>query len=76
MQYKFYEDAHELEPQSPGSRAGSPPGKYTAVGLLDGPVPAETSHRTHFPIALFIRIAVALILAAIAVGSMLLIFGR
>jgi hypothetical protein len=43
MPYEFTEYEHEPEPQASSGRAGSPPRRLTAAGVLDPPVPPKRS---------------------------------
>jgi hypothetical protein len=71
MPYEFTEREEELEAQAAGGRWGSPPGKSTAIGILDPPVPpkkpvppAPAIPRTMFRLlAVLILVGLALVAA-------------
>lgn len=68
---------YEPEAQASG-RFGSPPRKYTGIGILDPPVPPKRPPGPipAAPTSLGWRIAAAVILAALAAMTFLLLFGR
>ena len=74
MPYEFTEREPEPRPQASSSRAGGPPRKTTAVGILDPPVPPKRQNPL-LPIAgsLFIRVFAAIILIAMVVLTVLLL---
>jgi len=77
MPYEFTEWEPEPEPQASSSRAGGPPRKTTAVGILDPPVPPKRQNPL-LPIAgsLFIRVFAAIILIAMVVLTFLLLLPK
>jgi hypothetical protein len=77
MPHEFAEYEPEPEAQASG-RFGSPPRKYTGIGILDPPVPPKRPPGPipAAPASLLWRIAAAVILAALAAMTFLLLFAR
>ncbi|HYL85282.1 MAG TPA: hypothetical protein VE263_13685 [Candidatus Angelobacter sp.] len=78
MPYEFAENEFELEPAASSARSGGPPRELTGVGVLDPPVPPKRPPGPipAMPASLFFRILGGLILAALAAGIFLLLFGH
>jgi len=78
MPYEFSENEFELEPASSGSLRGGPPRKLTGAGVLDPPVPPKRPPEPirAKPASLLLRIVAGLVLAGLAIGTLLLLFGR
>ncbi|MGC1386099.1 MAG: hypothetical protein WA823_20170, partial [Candidatus Acidiferrales bacterium] len=72
MPHHFREWEHEPEPQSSGSRRGSPPRKRIGVAILDPSVPPRKEPRPSkpIPIALVVRVATILVLVGIAAAAL------
>ena len=77
MTYKFGEWDHEPDTQASSSRAGWPPRKTTAIGLLDPEVPSRRQGPL-FPISAMVlmRICATVILVGMLVGIFLLFLPR
>jgi hypothetical protein len=77
MPHEFAEYEPKPEAQASG-RFGSPPRKYTGIGILDPPVPPKRPPGPipAAPASLLWRIAAAVILAALAAMTFLLLFAR
>ena len=75
MPHEFIRREEEPEAQAGGSRYGSPPGKHTAIGVLDPPVPPKKpiSPTPAIPRAIFKTLAV-LVLAGLAFVAAVMIW--
>jgi hypothetical protein len=76
--YDFSENEFELEPQASSGHGGGPPRKRSGIGVLEplfppkrppGPIPSV-------PSSLLVRILAGLLLAGLAVATLMLLFGR
>ena len=78
MPYDFSEYEPELEPQASSTRGGGPPRKFAGIGVLDPPVPPRRlpGPIPATPSSLLLRILAGLLLAAIAVGTLLLLLAK
>ena len=78
MAYEFAENEFELDPLAASARGGSPPRKFTGIGVLDPPIqprrPPDPIPAT--PASLLLRILGGVILAGIGVALFLLLFAR
>ena len=78
MPYDFAENEYELDPQASSARGGGPPRKLTGVGVLDSPFPPKRPPGPipTVPSSLLFRILAGLLLAGLAVVTLLLLFAR
>ena len=77
MPYDFAEYEPEPEAQASGRFSG-PPSKFTGIGVLDPPVPPKRPPGPipAAPTSLLWRIAAAVILAALAAMTFLMLFAK
>jgi hypothetical protein len=76
MAYEFTEFEHEPETQSSAAYGGKPPGKRTAAGVLEPPVPPKRPPGPipTIPASQIFRILAALLLAVMGVLTLLALF--
>jgi len=70
MPYEFTEWEQEPEPQASSGHSTIPPRKFTAIGLLDPPVPPKKPPGPilNIPASTLVRILVILVLAGLLVS--------
>lgn len=77
MAYDFAENEFEPEVLAASARGGSPPRKFTGIGVLDPPIqprrPPEPIPAT--PTSLLLRIIAGVILLGIGVAILFFLFG-
>src|SRR5690349_6664803 len=76
--YEFAENEVELQPASSSARSGGPPHKFTAIGILDPPVPPRrpAGRIPVAPASLILRILGSMLLLGLAEGILFLLFAR
>lgn len=78
MAYEFTENEFELDPLAASARGGSPPGKFTGIGILDPPIPPKRPPGPipATPSSMLLRILAGLILASIGIALLFLLFAH
>lgn len=76
--YEYAENEYEAEPQASGGRAGSPPRKWTGIGILDPPVPPKRAPgpASETSASLLLRIFAGLLLAGLTAVILFTLFAR
>jgi len=76
--YDFAENEFELEPQACSAQGGGPPRKLSGIGVLDPPFPPKRPPGSipTIPYSLFVRILAGLLLAGVAIATLLLLIGK
>lgn len=78
MPYEYAEWEEELEAQASSGRAGGPPRKHTAIGVLDPPGPPKKppGPLAALPASFLLRVMAGLILAGLGLTTLFLVFFR
>jgi len=78
MPYEFQEWDCQPEAQAASARGGVPPRKVTGIGVLDPPVPPRRplGPLAALPASFLVRLLAALLLAGIAVFTLIALFRR